>query len=48
MGFKTSGNQKPFHTLCAECGSKLRNGKSKELGFGPSCIKKHMARQKKK
>lgn len=48
MGFRTTGNQRPFHTICAECGLKLRNAKSKKLGFGPSCFKRHMERKPKK
>lgn len=48
MGVKTTGNQMPFHKICAECGFKLTSDKSKKLGFGPSCFKRHQARKQKK
>jgi len=48
MGVKTTGNQKPSHKICAECGLKLKNHKSKELGFGPTCFKRHLARKQMK
>lgn len=28
---------------CRRCGRKLKSEQAKELGFGPSCYKKHIA-----
>lgn len=29
--------------FCRRCGRKLKSVKAKQLGFGPSCYKKHIA-----
>ena len=31
------------NNICRRCGKKLKNPKSIELGFGPTCYKKFMA-----
>lgn len=32
--------------ICKRCHRKLKDDKSKELGFGPICYKKYLQRQK--